>query len=262
MIKYTCKLILVLFVTALLWEGDLLAFKLLAGNWSHQGNPMESNWIICTDGMPADAPARIKNGASVWNYSKFTFSFGTDSCDSGGIYPLVNDLNQIDFGGDLGEGVLAENTNWFFTNAPGNTTECDMRFSNSFNWNTSSSDPSSDQQDWQSVAAHEMGHCLGLDHEDGLPTIDPVMTSGIAPGKTKRNPTLQPMILPDAMLFTAPLVRAALLLQQVVQPQRQFKVQPQQVQQLLLCHRFQEKQNLKSVLILTLLSSHSKEIGK
>ena len=43
-----------------------------------------------------------------------------------------------------------------------------MRFNNAVNWYTGTGSPPGSQFDWWSVATHEMGHCLGLDHEDSI----------------------------------------------------------------------------------------------
>ena len=64
-----------------------------------------------------------------------------------------------------------------------------MRFSNGFTWYTGTDTPPSTEFDWWSVAAHEMGHCLGLDHEDDPFTRSPVMASTFAPGEVRRTPT-------------------------------------------------------------------------
>lgn len=108
----------------LILSGRVVAFQLDSSNWSYQANPMGADWHVCPNGIPGDGVQRTKDGAVVWNYAGFTFTFGNDACLSGGQYPRSNGVNQVDFGGGFAPGVLAQTT-VFFTNASGNTVECD-----------------------------------------------------------------------------------------------------------------------------------------
>jgi hypothetical protein len=148
---------------------------------------MGENWVICPDRMPADAVQRTKDGAAVWNYENFQFTFDPEACLSDGALGILNSVNQIDFG-RLSEGVLAQTVFFFFTNAPDQTVECDLRFNSTVNWYTGTDTPAADQFDWWSVATHEMGHCLGLDHEDSV-NPPPVMRTALPVGTVMRQLT-------------------------------------------------------------------------
>ena len=63
-----------------------------------------------------------------------------------------------------------------------------MRFSSAVNWYTGTDTPPADQFDWWSVATHEMGHCLGLDHEDSIDPL-PVMRTTLSRGTVIRQLT-------------------------------------------------------------------------
>jgi Matrixin len=165
------------------------AFVLSGHDWSYQATPMGENWIVCGTGVPGSGVQRTKDGAAGWNYAYFTFTFGADACSSGGFYPSPNNVNQFDFGGGLGAGVLAETTSWYFTNNPADTVECDMRFSSAVPWYTGTGTPPGTQYDWWSVAIHEMGHCLGLDHESRITNPKPVMYPSITAGEVRRTLT-------------------------------------------------------------------------
>jgi len=150
-------------------------------------NPMGENWVICPDRMPGDAVQRTKDGAAAWNYEHFQFTFDLEACLSDGAFGILNSVNQIDFG-RLPEGILANTNFFFFTDASDQTVECDMRFSSAVNWYTGTGTPAADQFDWWSVATHEMGHCLGLDHEDSI-NPPPVMRSALPMGTVMRQLT-------------------------------------------------------------------------
>ena len=171
----------------LLLASQVLAFVRNDSNWAYMPNPMGENWVICPDRMPGDAVQRTKDGAAAWNYEHFQFTFDPEACLSDGAFCILNDVNQIDFG-RLPGGVLANTTSFFFTDAPDQTVECDMRFSSAVNWYTGTDTPAADQFDWWSVATHEMGHCLGLDHEDSIDP-PPVMRTVLPMGTVMRQLT-------------------------------------------------------------------------
>ena len=152
-------------------------------------DPMGEDWYVCPDGMPYGGVERTKDGAFEWNYSGFEFTFGADVCLSGGEYSSANDVNQVDFGYIDNDEVLAETASFYYSNEPENIVECDMRFNNAVSWYTGTGTPAVDEIDWWSVATHEMGHCLGLGHEDDITNPVPVMSSGISPGQVQRELT-------------------------------------------------------------------------
>ena len=179
---------LILACIGLLLDGHLAAFQLNDQDWAYIPNPMGADWRVCPDGMPSAGVQRTKDGALVWNYTQFQFTFGNDTCLSEGAYPVFNEVNQVDFGGDLPPEVLAETVSFVFTSAPADTVECDMRFNNTVNWYTGTELPAANQFDWWSVAIHEMGHCLGLGHEDAVVPA-PVMRASLAAGEVQRQLT-------------------------------------------------------------------------
>ena len=161
MVRSPWKVGLVVWCIGLMLPSSGSAFELRGGkNWSYQANPMGEDWTVCATGVPVGGVERTKDGAIGWNYPNFTFTFGPDACLSGGAYPSRNNVNQVDFGGGLRTGVMAETIIW----VEEQTIECDMRFSNAVSWYTGTGIPPGTQFDWWSVAMHEMGHCLGLNN--------------------------------------------------------------------------------------------------
>lgn len=157
----------------------------MAQNWAYMASPMGEEWRICTDNMPAGAAQRVRDGAAIWNYERFRFAFGDNACLSDGHFPALNGVNQFDFGTGLQANVLAQTTFFFFQEAPGNIVECDTRFNSDIQWYTGTEAPEATQADWWSVAAHELGHCLGLAHEDSV-TPRPVMSAALPRGVVRR----------------------------------------------------------------------------
>lgn len=168
-----------------LWLGhQALAFQRSNSHWAYMQNPMGEDWVICPDGMPEGAVQRIKDGAAAWNYEHFQFSFAPEACLSNTVSPLLNSVNQIDFG-SLQSGLLATTVRFFFADAPQQTIECDMRFNSAVRWYAGTDTPTSSQVDWWSVATHEMGHCLGLEHENNVTPL-PVMSAALPAGTVRR----------------------------------------------------------------------------
>lgn len=159
------------------------AYVLLGLDWSYKASPMGEDFNVCTTSFPVGAVTRTKDGAAAWDYAGFNFTFGADSCLSGGAYPTLNNVNQFDYGSGLGSGVLAQTTYWY---SGGNMTECDIRMNSSYAWYAGAGSPPAGQWDWQSVAAHEFGHCMGFGHSS---LRNAVMYASIGSGVAKRTPT-------------------------------------------------------------------------
>jgi hypothetical protein len=170
-----------------------LAYVIENTTWAYQlPDAMGEKLTVCRTGMTAAAVARTKEAAALWNYEHFTFGFTADTRPAqcpGTSGRVFDGVNQISFGGDLGQFTLAVTTRFFFAGTH-DTLECDMRFADTFAWYTGTALPVPiGTQDWLSVAAHEMGHCVGVDHEDDDDiSPDPVMRTSISDG-VRRLPT-------------------------------------------------------------------------
>lgn len=160
--------------------GEGRAFELIGIDWDYRSRPMGEPWEICTRGVPDGAAAVIRRAAAVWNYGRFRFTFKGNGCSSGGAWPRVNGVNQIDFGSQ-GGATLAANVSF---GRGGDAQECDMRFNSDVPWYVGTGSVPAGRYDLFSVAVHEFGHCLGLGHSDVQPP--PVMFRSFRSRETRR----------------------------------------------------------------------------
>lgn len=119
----------------------------------------------------------VWNGAKQWNQVTPS-DFKWTAKDSGG--------NDITLGAvDGSGGTLAVTTTSCFL---GVMLEADIEFDNAESWYKGTGAPGAGQFDAFSVAAHEFGHALGLDHTNlscsGVPSSKPTMCPSVAATET------------------------------------------------------------------------------
>jgi hypothetical protein len=145
-------------------SGSLKSYELAGHDWTHQDNPIEKEFTICAGYFSIPEIAVIKEAARKWEYAKLKFVFGPEECPTVLTFPpeALDGHSFIDKGlllsGHIADAAILGNLE---TKTP---IECDIRFSSSEKWNVGEGDPASDEYDLYSVAMHEFGHCLGLDH--------------------------------------------------------------------------------------------------
>ncbi|WP_367615831.1 matrixin family metalloprotease [Plastoroseomonas hellenica] len=172
------------------------AYTLSEVDWRHQSNPIERPFVICATGpgVPPNAPAVIRQAAALWSAGRFQFRFAAERCLIDPSLVRPDGVNYIDFGvlppdrgGDTENAAAWGRQEALGSNRAG---ECDIRFNINRRWYAGTGSPAADQHDLFSIALHEFGHCLGLDHTHA-PVADAVMLPTLPAGQVRRR------LLPD-----------------------------------------------------------------
>ncbi|MCR4291493.1 MAG: carboxypeptidase regulatory-like domain-containing protein [Candidatus Kuenenia sp.] len=115
-------------------------------------------YLINTTDGPSGSLDAILAAMQTWtDVDTSTFTFIDDGATSKNNHGKADGINIIDFGTIKDEGVLGQNSFWFYTT--GEMFDSDIRFNTKNTWST---DTSSDKFDVQNVGTHELGHSLSL----------------------------------------------------------------------------------------------------
>ncbi|HYC77397.1 MAG TPA: matrixin family metalloprotease [Planctomycetota bacterium] len=175
----------VMATTLVLGERETVAAYTHTGvQWSGSSAPyhINANFIDASAGTSADQIAAIQAGANAWaQQAALPFSFSYQ-----GTTPLAltafDGTNSVYYSHTDGNGALAVCT---YFSIGGQTMQFDIEFYD--RWDGGTYDfvwahtPTPTQFDIQSVAAHEFGHALGLDHSA---VAAATMYPSVAPGTT------------------------------------------------------------------------------
>jgi hypothetical protein len=114
--------------------------------------------INTTDGPSGSLDALLASMQTWTDVDASSFTFVDGGTTSKNSHGEQDGINIIDFGVIKDEGVLGQNSFWFYTS--GEMIDSDIRFNTKNTWST---DGSSDKFDVQNVGTHELGHSLSLE---------------------------------------------------------------------------------------------------
>ena len=139
-----------------------------------------TNMWINTTSMPIGSvwDSRLQNAMSHWNNVKgsgFNFYVGRDT---DGTFNNTNGVSEVYFTRGLGGPLAITYSRW---NGNCNFTEADIGFDANYTWSVDPLDYGNlgAHFSFEGVALHELGHALGLGHEDrGLATMNSLTPNG------------------------------------------------------------------------------------
>jgi hypothetical protein len=157
-------------------------------SWNWQGGtPRTVHFRVngnCLDASAGSAQNQIdviQRADSTWGNAGANFQFMYDGTHSN-TSPSQNGVNEVMWRNQSGGGALATTSIWY---SGSNMQECDMVFWDmGITWHGGTGAPPSNMYDIQSVATHEFGHFLCLDH---TPYSYCVMYYAFASGEMRRN---------------------------------------------------------------------------
>lgn len=156
-----------------LLAGPASAYSLIGWDWDWQSAPMSTPFKINVSGFPSSIGTTtqvtdaLRGGQDLWGDeggADFSFNYGgtTTQTSWSGDGTLISQYSSQTVSG----GTLAVSQSWGWS---GDMTDCDQRYyaRNAYGPIRWSADPAGagwNELDLEFVAAHEYGHCAGLDH--------------------------------------------------------------------------------------------------
>lgn len=176
-----------------------LAWPLSAASPAHASQPTGQTWdddaatAIATNSFPAGSvwSDDLQNALARWNgMVGMHFEFDPIGDDTDGTYGLGNGTNEIVFTDNDGTGGSLGLTSTRFRGSE--MLEADTAFNNTLTWETGAHDPREVETtaSFRFTIVHELGHFLGLDHEDDQMSVVLSTASGFHGGNesTRANP--------------------------------------------------------------------------
>ena len=136
-------------------------------------------WDNTSDLGAEDAFGAVAQAIDTWNAAGANFSIRR-VVRSGGLAALTTDRRMIVRWSPTGPAGVLATTTWSFNNTTNQFIDADIQFWDNQAWSTN---PGATQLDIQSVAAHELGHFLGVPHSTGATDV---MQAAIGAGVQRR----------------------------------------------------------------------------
>ena len=130
-------------------------------SWPHPPAPVVSYRINENTADCTGEGAAVQAAAETWNAAGADFAFSYSGTTTATGYSL-NGINEILWTNLGSGGPLARAVWWSYTHS-GEIIEADIEFNDYYLWSTATSTPSG-RYDVQTVALHELGHWLSLEH--------------------------------------------------------------------------------------------------
>lgn len=132
--------------------------------------------------------AAFNQAITIWNNAQVSFDLvsstpGSDPCagvdsDGDGLIDFPSDgirngagFNSFDCYDPFGDGTLAVTISYYFTDKPDEVVEADIVFNSNEDWDVYSGTLGVGPTDFRRVAVHELGHVMGLGHEETVTAI-------------------------------------------------------------------------------------------
>lgn len=157
------------------YNHTVFGYTLLRGDWSYYADPMgESVMVYENTSDTTGVLNAILNAMNTWNNAGARFKFTYGGIDTKPV-PNPDNVNQIRWDQRDGDYFLAQASMMISGNK---IIEADIVFNDRYLWATGSYIPSG-SYDVESVALHELGHVLGLDHYYAPAIMQGTIGSGV-----------------------------------------------------------------------------------
>jgi Matrixin len=163
--------------------------------------PTPSTTMSVASSIGADFTSAFQQAAQTWD-SDTAFAFTVfadakaDPCSNPNDSPPENSVNfgASDCGIAWGTGTLAVTTIWYIPTT-GTTVQAGTQFNANVPWGVYSGPWQANLADFRRTAVHELGHVIGLDHDNAWHSI---MHTTVYPGDTTESPTAHDISCADA----------------------------------------------------------------